>query len=433
MKTTIKKWGINAEGIGYFHHKPVFIKGAIPEEIVSFTLEKENPRYSIGHLQSVLKESPRRRKQPCSLANHCDGCALMHVDYKGQCQMKMKALRQTLAKYAGYQGEINPIIKNESVFGYRNSCKMPVKQVDGKIRIGMYQMESNSFVSIPRCIVHQKGLEKTRQALEQILNVYSIQAYDFHEETGLRTVVIKEFEEKIQIILITGQDTLNSDMIKEISQLDNVVSIWQSIKTDKNVDIYGKEMRLLFGKETMELHLDGLVLNLLPRSFFQLNTKQAYRLYNYVKDLIQPCDVLVEAYSGIGAMSLMVASKAKKIIGIEYIEDAVKNANENAKLNNLKHVSFICEDAGKALKKIQENVDTLIVDPPRTGLDTTMKEAILEKQPEQIVYISCNPSTLAKDLKQLQRVYALKSVQPFDMFSQTQHVETVCLLSKKEN
>ena len=164
---------------------------------------------------------------------------------------------------------------------------------------------------------------------------------------------------------------------------------------------------------------------------FQSNTKQAYRLYNYVKDLIQPCDVLVEAYSGIGAMSLMVASKAKKIIGIEYIEDAVKNANENAKLNNLKHVSFICEDAGKALKKIQENVDTLIVDPPRTGLDTTMKEAILEKQPEQIVYISCNPSTLAKDLKQLQRVYALKSVQPFDMFSQTQHVETVCLLSKK--
>ena len=113
--------------------------------------------------------------------------------------------------------------------------------------------------------MHQKGLEKTRQALEQILNVYSIQAYDFHEETGLRTVVIKEFEEKIQIILITGQDTLNSDMIKEISQLDNVVSIWQSIKTDKNVDIYGKEMRLLFGKETMELHLDGLVLNLLPR------------------------------------------------------------------------------------------------------------------------------------------------------------------------
>ena len=307
---------------------------------------------------------------------------------------------------------------------------MPVKQVDGKIRLGMYKAESNTFVSIPRCIVHQKGLEQTRQMLESIFNTYSMQSYDFQTESGLRTVVIKEFEEKIQVILVTGQDTLDAEMLKEISQLEQVVSIWQSIKTDNSVDIYGKEMRLLYGQKTMELHLDDLVLQLLPRSFFQLNTRQAYRLYHYVKDLIQPCDVLVEAYSGIGAMSLMLAKKAKKVIGIEYIEDAVKNANENAQRNHLKHVSFVCEDAGKALRDMKETIDALVVDPPRTGLDALMKEVILKKQPNQIVYVSCNPSTLAKDLKQLQEIYQIKSVQPFDMFSQTQHVETVALLSK---
>lgn len=430
MKTTIKKWGINAEGIGYLHHKPVFIKGALPDEVVSFMLEKEMPRYSIGHLQSILKESPRRRKSPCAYADQCDGCALMHVDYKGQCQMKMQILKQTLAKYAGYRGKINPLIKNESVLGYRNSCKMPVKQVDGKIRLGMYKAESNTFVSIPRCIVHQKGLEQTRQMLESIFNTYSMQAYDFQAESGLRTVVIKEFEEKIQVILVTGQDILDAAMLKEISQLEHVVSLWQSMKTDNSVDIYGKEMRLLYGQETMELHLDDLVLQLLPRSFFQLNTRQAYRLYHYVKDLIQPCDVLVEAYSGIGAMSLMLAKKAKKVIGIEYIEDAVKNANENAQRNHLKHVSFVCEDAGKALRDMKETIDALVVDPPRTGLDALMKEVILKKQPNQIVYVSCNPSTLAKDLKQLQEIYQIKSVQPFDMFSQTQHIESVVLLTK---
>ena len=431
MKTTIKKWGINGEGIAYIKGKPVFIDGAIPGEMVEFSVAEEKEKYEIGKLENVIQPSNLRHSRPCQV-QECQGCSLMHVNYKGQCKMKEAILKQTLAKYAGYTKKIAPIIKNERVLGYRNSCKLPVKMVDQVIRIGMYQNRSNQFVPLPRCIVHQKNLEIVRQEIESLMNQFHLKEYDSKTKTGIRTLVLKEFEEKVQVIFVTGDMDLEESFIQEVSQLDTVGSVWQSIKTDSGIDIFGKTMRHLAKDKDMKIHLHQYTLNLLPRSFYQLNTRQAVVLYDYVQSLVRPCRFIVEAYSGIGAMSLMVSSKAKRVLGIEVIEDAVINANQNARNNHLEHVSFVCYDAANAFLKVRDKVDCLIVDPPRSGLDSSMRQAILKKRPSQLIYISCNPSTLAKDLKELKQVYHIVSVQPFDMFSQTQHVETVCLLEKKK-
>ena len=262
-------------------------------------------------------------------------------------------------------------------------------------------------------------------------------------EIGAGATVSKliKLKKKVVFLICTdgrfGRENLKEDLseefIHDVTQLEGVVSIWQSVKTETKREVFG-DMRFIWGEEKMHLRLEDKQLSLLPRSFFQLNTKQSVNLYNLVKDWMPRSKTTVEAYSGIGAISLFVKDKAQEIIGVESIQDAVDNANENAMLNHADNVSFICEDAGSALAHLvqEKEVDTLIVDPPRSGLDDTMKETILKSKIKTMIYVSCNPATLAKDLGVLKKEYRIVKIQPVDMFSQTPHVETVCLMSRKE-
>ena len=433
MKTTIKKWGINGEGIAYHEKKPVFIENAIPEEVIEFDVKKDEKTYLVGELTRLVEPSSKRRYPLCSIWKECGGCALMHVKYPAQCKMKEEVLKEALIKYAGYKGRMFPIVKNPEPLAYRNSCKLPFGEEYGQLYTGMYERDSNHFQKVERCFVHSKLLELTRQEVVKILNEHHCKVYDSKTRLGFRNLVMKEFNEKIQIILVTGKDELSEDLISELSSLDCVCSLWQSKKTDTTRELFG-EMIHLWGEEKMTLRMKNLQLSLLPRSFFQLNTKQAENLYEHVARWMPKCHTIVEAYSGIGAISLFLKNKGKEIIGIESIQDAVDNANENAKINDANNVSFICEDAGSALSRIvkEKRVDALVVDPPRSGLDDVMKETILVSKIKTVIYVSCNPATLAKDLKVLQKEYSILKIQPFDMFSQTPHVETAVLLQKKE-
>ena len=207
----------------------------------------------------------------------------------------------------------------------------------------------------------------------------------------------------------------------------------QNINPDKRSrQLFSSCWKLLAGEDQLPVQLGRLQLNLSCASFFQLNRPQAYQLYQKAASLIKPCTTLVEAYSGIGGISLMLKDKAKTIIGIESIQEAVDNANENARLNQADHVRFVCGDAAEEMKKIsrKRKIDAIVVDPPRTGLDGAMIESLRQCQPEQIVYISCNPATLGKNIKELKDLYEVKTVIPFDMFPNTAHVETIVLLSK---
>lgn len=434
FELNIQRWGINGEGIGYLFRKPVFVPGALPGETVKVEIEKETDKFMTARLLEVRKASPRRQTSPCAHWQQCGGCSLIHVDYKGQLQMKKQYLTESLKKYADYTGPVEPMIKNPEVFGYRNACKLPAAMVEGQLETGMYKRDSNEFVAVSECPIHSKVLEQTRKEVMDILREADVKAYNRNHRGGLRMLVMKEFGGNVQVILVTDPMDVPAIAIKKISQLPQVVSLWQSIKTerDNELEIFGKVLRHLGGDEKISLDLGSYKLQLLPRSFFQLNTRQAEKLYETVRDMTPESDLLVEAYSGIGGISLYVHEKAKEVIGIEEVADAVTNAEENAAANGITNVRFVCGDAAEEVENIGDDRDitTLVVDPPRSGLGERMIEAIQFCMPEYILYVSCNPSTLAKDLGELEEDYEIEKVQPLDMFSQTSNVECIVRLKR---
>lgn len=435
LELKVQRWGINGEGIGYWNRKPVFIPAAVPGETVLVEVEKEMPKFMTARLVKVIEASSRRQQPPCEHYQECGGCSLIHVDYKGQIQMKKQFLEESLKKYAGYTGEVEPMIKNPTVFEYRNSLKMPAAMVDDVLETGLYKRDSNDFVSIHACAIHTRGLEKARKEVMDILRESGMKAWSRNKRGGLRMLVMKEFDGKVQVILVTDPMDIDPEITAKIMNIPEVTSVWQSIKTERDpeVETFGKVMRHLAGDETMSLKLGDFDLTLLPRSFFQLNTQQAKVLYETVRDMTPEGDLIVEAYSGIGGISMFLHDKAKKIIGIEGVADAVTNARENAKANGLENVEFIHGDAAEQLEEIADNedVDTLVVDPPRSGLQERMIEAVKFAQPKNIIYVSCNPSTLAKDIEALED-YEIEKVQPVDIFSQTSNVEAVVKLKRTD-
>ncbi len=437
MKAEIKKWGINGEGIAYNKKKPIFVENAIPGEVVDLKIVENKGSYAIGEVNRIIEPAPRRRKPICPHWQTCGGCSLMHVDYKGQIRMKEQALKQALKKYAGYTGPILPMIKNPDPLGYRNACKLPFGLENGKTVTGMYKRGTNKFVPLDRCIIHSKKLEKVRQELIPLIQKAGLKPA-VNDQPGLKTLVLKEFDGKVHVVFVTTPMEIPQSLVDEILEtLPEVASVWQSIKEpyDPDFELFGKKVLHLGGEMKMTLSLDDFQLDLLPKSFFQLNTRQAVNLYKTIASWIPShSKLLVEAYSGIGAISLFVADQADEVIGIEWIEDAVANASENALINGRENVSFRCGDAGEEMEKLvrTRKIDTLIVDPPRSGLNKKMKESILKSRPETLIYVSCNPSTLGKDLEELQKAYTIRVVQPFDFFSQTPNIETAVLLELKK-
>lgn len=360
----------------------------------------------------------------------------MHVHYEKQLQIKYDILKESLIKYA----QVNPrliqkVVRNDHPLGYRNSFKLPFSMEKGKLVCGLYKPNTNYFVPVDYCMIHEEGLERIRKELLVIFNKYKLESYDYKKKQGLRTLVVRGFKGKYQCCIVSGETPLPQECINECMQIEGLTSLWQSYNTvKKTVDLFGKVMIHLGGERFLHLDLNGLDLTMSPKSFFQLNTKQAAKLYDIVADMVSyGNEFVVEAYSGIGAISLYIKDKAKEIIGIEYINDAVSNANQNAKRNKANNVKFICGDAAEKLTTIakKRKIDTLIVDPPRTGLDDNMMNCIIKSKIKNIVYVSCNPSTLGKNLGILQKYYQVKTVVPVDMFSNTASIESVCLIVKK--
>ncbi len=436
QKMRIIKIGINGEGIGYVNKIPVFVEGALVDELVEIEILENFGSYMKAKTVRVIEKSPFRVKPRCSLSEKCGGCSMMICNYKKQLEYKKELLRETLKKYANIDGSIiEDVVPNPTPFNYRNQCKLPVKWLKGTLYSGMYEANSSRLVYMDDCQVHEKGLDKTRMAIMKVLNKYGFRDYNDQIERGIRTIVLRGFDGKYQCTLVTGKMKIEEEVIEEIMNIEGVKSLYQSVNiSKKNIETFGKEFIHLGGTKTLELKIDGIVLRLSPASFFQLNLEQAKNLYKTAISLLEPCGTLVEAYSGIGAISLLAKDKAENVIGIEFVRDAVKNANNNARLNHCEDkVKFVSGDAGEEMKYIAKkgDIDALIVDPPRAGLDEAMIENILRARPKQVIYISCNPATLGRNLNDLLDRYDIKRIIPFDMFSQTPHIETLCILRRK--
>lgn len=437
MKIKIEKMGINGEGIGYVNKIPVFVENALIGEVVDVVIKEKQKRYWKGYATNVVLKSADRVKKACRYANVCGACSLMHVRYETQLAYKYDILKQTLIKYAHIDPKkIHKLVKNDQVFGYRNSFKLPFSMKGDQLVCGLYKPNTNHFVAVDKCLIHEKDLERVKGELLQIFNKYHLKAYDYKTKEGLRTLVVRGFNSQYQCCVVSGATPLPKACIEECMNIAGMKSMWQSYHTSKkSKDVFGKTMIHLAGDKVLRFKLKDLDMTLSVKSFFQLHTVQAEKLYEMVASLVEGGnDFIVEAYSGIGAISLYIKDKAKEIVGIEYVNDAVSNANHNAKRNHADNVHFECGDAAEKLVKYSKkrNIDVLVVDPPRSGLDDKMLECILRSRIKKIIYISCNPATLGKNIALLDQKYTVDTVIPIDIFSNTAHVESICLLSRKE-
>ena len=425
--------GINGEGIGYDHGVPVFIPGALMHETVDVKITQEKEKYKTAKLIRVIRKSKDRVEPECRYCDSCRACTLMHLKYERQLNYKKQTLKQALKKYADIDMPVS-IIKNDNIYHYRNKFKLPFGMEKGKIVTGMYESERGRFVPIEDCIIHEEVLEKVRKQILEIMNKYKLKAYNERTREGYRSLIMRTFNNKIALVFVVGDNTDLEPMLSDLTRIEEVSSIYYSVNTNKKyINALENDLVHVFGKNCLNARINGLKLVFTPKSFFQLNTRQAEVLYDEAVSLIDENDEeVLEAYCGVGVMSLMAARKAKHVTGVEIVPDAIDNAKKNARYNKMDNVDFVVGDSGSVMEEIskEKQLDCLIVDPPRTGLDEKMINSILNSNAKKLIYVSCNPSTLAKNLNVLKEYYNIESIRAIDVFSNTEHVESIVYLAR---
>jgi 23S rRNA (uracil1939-C5)-methyltransferase len=433
MKTIkIEKTGINGEGIGYVVNKPIFVMGALPQEVVEIDELTDRGKYFQAQLHRIIQRSPHRVQAICPIQKRCGACALMNASYHEQTRIKIQHLSQTLRKYRVrfLDQAIQTITSNPHPLYYRNQCKMPIQGGKGQLEAGFYAQNSNHFVPVETCYVHSENLERIRKEVMRVLNQFRLGSYH-SDKLSLRMIILREILGQAQLTLITGAIELSEALVQALMQIDGLVSVGQSIQTKKQTsDPFGKTWKHLGGNNSIQFEFMGHQLRLKAPAFFQLNTYQAESLYHLVLKHIKAHMKVVDVYCGVGALSIAMAQRAKAVIGIELNAEAILSAKANAQLNQINNIRFIKGDAAEELFNLSSKQDCIVVDPPRSGLDDLTLQYLLKYRVDQLIYVSCNPSSLAKNLSALQAVYEVKQIDVVDMFSQTPHVECVVKLER---
>ncbi len=425
MELVIRKMGINGEGIAYYKRKPVFIEGALKDETVKAHIVEDKGRYYIGKLERIIERSPVRQRPLCPYYKECGGCQIMHMTYPGQIGYKIDMVKEAFEKYAQVEITVDEVVENDTLYAYRNSLKLPVSYIDGKLKSGLYRADSNHLLAIDKCLIHDTRLEKVRKNVLNVLN-----KYHYKDIYGL---YLRIFSDDIQGVIV-ADEVIGSDCIDDLKKIENLTTLYHSKRKKKAREFFGKENRLLFGPKMTTFTMMDLKLAIRPFSFMQLNTGQAAKLYLKVIGLIDVHDkVIYEGYCGIGVISLMLAKRAKKVIGTEIVASAIADAKRNAQKNHIHNAEFNVGDSGEELRYRlrKERIDVIVVDPPRTGLDDLMRESIIRSKVRDVIYVSCNPATLAKDYACLKQYYDIRRTIVLDMFSNSAHIETIVLLSRR--
>ncbi|MTV82800.1 23S rRNA (uracil(1939)-C(5))-methyltransferase RlmD [Secundilactobacillus folii] len=437
---TIKRMGINGEGIGYFKRKLVFVKGALPNEVIVAEVTDVKPRFLTAKMHRLKIPSPDRVKPRDSYAEEVGGFELEHLAYPAQLAFKRDVVLQSLEKYQpkGYRSyNLKPTIGMDNPYEYRNKAQFQVRRDEsGHVIAGLYQERSHHLVDLATCSVQMPATMHVMRGIVALMEELDVSTYDEKHGTGLvRTVVVRVAAGtgEVQVVFVTTEAPFpqKNTLIKRLqAAFPEIVSIMQNINNEKTSLIWGEETRLLAGKPKIREVLNGLQFNLSARAFLQLNPYQTVRLYDEaLKALdLSANETVIDAYSGVGTIGLSIAHAAKEVRGMDIIKDAVDDANENAKLNGISNVHYETGTAESVIPKwLAEGFkpDALIVDPPRTGLDDGLINAILDAKPKKFVYISCNPSTLAKDLVKLTQQYHVDYIQSVDMMPQTARCEAV--------
>ena len=438
--------GIEGQGIAKINNFTIFIPGAIKGEKVKILIIKVLTSYAYGKILEIIEKSDKRAELDCTTYKRCGGCNLRHIDYEETLNIKKNIVQILVDKTLKNKIQVESVIGMGDPYHYRNKAQYPVGiGKDGKPVIGIFANRTHDIIPMEKCFIQDERVEQVAKFIYEFVIKNNISIYN--EKTGkgsLRHIVIKigkQTEEIMAILVINGENFKNEEtLVKELlNTYPNIKAIVKNINT--------KNTNVILGNKNINLYGDGYITDILgdytfkisPLSFYQVNPVQAEALYNIGVEQanITKQDVVFDLYCGIGTITIFMSKYAKKVYGIEIIEEAIKMAKENARINDVKNTEFIAGDVEIVLDDLinKKNIvpDIIMIDPPRKGLDKTSIENILKIKPKKLVYISCNPATLVRDLAMLEEVYDIKKITPVDMFPFTSHVECVSVLQLKQD
>lgn len=442
----IKRLGINGEGIGFHQRQVVFVPGGIPGEEMSVIITKVYPNRAEAKIKKVFKKSKDRVTPPCPIYETCGGCQIQHMSYAAQLREKRDIVVQAFERYTKIHRDklnVRKTIGMDKPWAYRNKSQFQVGKIDDTVIAGLYSSNSHKLINIDHCLVQHEDTNIVTNKVKQIIRDLNLPIYDERKQAGsIRTIVVRTAfrTDEIQLVIVTATNDLPKKeiFVAEIKKrLPQVTSFVQNVNEEKTSLVFGEQTEGIFGKDTITEHLGDLRFELSARAFFQLNPEQTVNLYNEVKRQanLTGNEKVVDAYCGSGTIGMWLANHADEVRGMDIIKDSIMDARKNAEKHQIKNAYY---EAGKAEKLLPKWVkegwqpDVVIVDPPRTGCDPVFLETIVKTKPKKMVYVSCNPSTLAKDVHMLiSNGYKLEQITPVDMFPQTSQVEAVCTLVLK--
>lgn len=432
-------------GVGHFEKMAVFVDGAVTGDKIIAHIIKVKSSYAIGIIKKIIKPSKYRIVSDCEVSDKCGGCSYRHISYAHELQVKKQAVEDALKRIGGLSVSVDEILSINDICHYRNKGQFPVGMTtDGRTLIGFYAKKSHRIIDCRSCALQPKEFEGILKAVERWAAIAGISIYSEETKKGtLRHIYIRKAfatNEIMVCLVINGESVAKKDkLIKMLLETnENIVSVVLNKNKKATNVILGDECETIYGKDTIEDVLCGLRFKISPLSFYQVNPKGTEILYGKAKEFaaLTGEETILDLYCGAGTIGLSMADRAKTVIGVEVIKEAIENAKENAKLNGIENARFICDDASGAAKTLFEEglcPNVVILDPPRKGCSKEVIETVAQMSPDRIVYVSCDCSTQARDCK-LFAEYGYETVKAtaVDMFPRTVHVETVCLLSRKE-
>lgn len=440
--------GYEGEGIAKIDNKyPIFIEGALKGEKVKVRIVKVNKNFAYGKLMEVLEASEERVNPPCAIYKRCGGCKLQHASYKAQLDFKWERVKDCVSKI----GKLDPSIVKyplgmENPWRYRNKVQLPIGLINGEVKIGFFAPRSHDIIDMESCLIQDEIGDKVVKLTREWIEKFNIRPYNVdgeYDEKGIvRHIMIRRgfTTNEVMVVLVTNGENIPHKeefvdlMVKNIPGIKSVI---QNINSKKTNVILGLESKTLWGEDTISDYIGDFRFNISPLSFFQVNPIQTEVLYGKALEYanLTGNEEVFDAYCGTGTITLFLSQKAKKVYGVEIIPQAIDNAWINAKENKVENVEFFVGESEVVIPDLINKgvkADVVVVDPPRKGCDKKLLDAITNIDAKKIVYVSCDPSTLGRDLKVLEENgYKTLEVQPVDMFPNTSHIENVALLISK--
>ena len=442
IKLNITGYTAEGGGVGKFDGQAIFVENtAVGDEILCHII-KAKKTYAVGKITKIIRPSRHRIEPECECFKSCGGCSFAHITYEEELRLKEQKVIDAFQRIGGLTPKFAPIIPSPHVTRYRNKAQYPVRRENGILKIGFYAKKSHRVIDCEDCLLQPREFTQVIEIIKNWINKFNITVYN--EEIGIGLIrhvyLRKAFAtgELMVCIVANGKELPNSDsLIEALKAVEGFKTLILNTNCDNTNVVLGEACRAIYGDPYITDILCGVRVKISPLSFYQVNHDGAELLYGKAAEYATPTgeEDILDLYCGAGTIGLSMANKVKSLVGVEIIPEAIEDAKKNALLNNIENARFICGDASLAAEQLKaEGVapQTIILDPPRKGCAQSLLETVAEIAPQRIVYVSCDPATLARDAKHLESLgYQTIEVTPVDMFPRTAHVETVVLLSRK--